>query len=75
MRVPSALRSHYEDELVRDFEGKFFTRKHKSNTVYTIQLCKEIERLLDTNALSSGDSIILQRLLNFDPRAKVEIDV
>jgi len=76
MQTPSALRCHYEDVIMRDFEGLSKTKKHSKYTVHVIQLCKEVEDILGHHLLLDPKKREqLNYLLNFDPRAKLDIDV
>jgi ribosomal 50S subunit-associated protein YjgA (DUF615 family) len=75
MKAPSAMRSFYEDKIMENHSTKGMSRsKHSRNAVHIIQLCKEVETILDHKLLKDLDlTEQLRRLLNYDPRAKLDI--
>ena len=75
MRTPSAMREFFELKMASNFEKGLSGRKpHSRNAVHIVQLCKEVEKMLDHKLLLNQDlAKQLGYLINYDPRAKLDI--
>ena len=74
MRTPSAMREFFEHKMASNFhKGLSGRKKHSRNVVHVVQLCKEIEKMLDHKLLLNQElADQLGYLINYDPRAKVD---
>jgi hypothetical protein len=74
MRTPSALRCHWEDIVMKNHQS-VTNRKNSRNVIYIIQLCKELERIVENKGFVNDDLETVRQLINYDPRAKLDINV
>ena len=72
MKAPSALRQFYENAMMSDYNIHGGCLKHKKHSVYIVQLCKDIERLLESGMITDTAGKQLYYVINFDPRANLE---
>jgi len=72
MRTPSALRCHWEDMVMENHRAVTY-KKTSRNATYIIQLCKELERIVENKEFVKEDLDTIKKLINYDPRAKLDI--